>query len=319
MKRLIGFIAVFVAAANVSAQDVFPSKPIRIVVPYSPGGADTQMRALQPLLTPKLGQALVIENVPGAGGVVAANQVKAAPADGYTLFFTGTAALTMVPNLRKDLTYGLADFVPVGNMTGTPNVVGARADLPYKSMKELIAYARANPGKVNMGSAGTGTLTHVVGAAVQTAGNVTFTHVPFKGVADAVNAMLGGSIDVVHGLPGVMMPHFKSGKLRPLAMTGSSRYEFLPEVPTLSESGVDFIDTSRFGLFAPKGLPQPVLARLAGALEQAVKDPEYKVLMEKISTGVLYHSPKEYQAVLEDESRRWAALIGNPKFAEAMK
>ena len=273
MKRIIALIAALAAASSAWGQDTFPSKPIRIVVPYSPGGADTQMRALQPLLTPKLGQALVIENVPGAGGVVAANQVKAAAPDGYTLFFTGTAALTMVPNMRKDLTYGLADFVPVGNMTGTPNVVGARADLPYRSMKELIAYARANPGKVNMGSAGTGTLTHVVGA--------------------AVNAMLGGSIDIVHGLPGVMMPHFKSGKLRPLAMTGSARYEFLPDVPTLSEVGVDFVDTSRFGLFAPKGLPQPVLQRLAVAVEQAVKDPKYKALMEKISTGVLYHSPKE--------------------------
>jgi tripartite-type tricarboxylate transporter receptor subunit TctC len=121
------------------------------------------------------------------------------------------------------------------------------------------------------------------------------------------------------GLPGVMIPHIRSGKLRAIATTGSSRSEFLPEVPTLKESGYDFVDYARFGLFAPKGVPQPVQQKLAAALEEAVKSPEFAALMQKSFTSVLYHSPAEYRSVLDEENRRWAALLNNPKFAEAMK
>jgi len=316
------FLAVMLAlgiASSARAQTDFPVKPIRIVVPYSPGGADNQMRSLAPALIVRLGQQLVIENVTGAGGIIASNQVKNAAPDGYTLYFTGTAALTMLPNLRKDVTFGLNDFTPIGNMTGTPNAVVVRADPAWKNLGEFLAWAKANPGKVNLGTAGTGTLTHILAAAVQTQGGVRFTHIPFKGVADAVTAMVAGNIDIVTGLPGVMMAHIRGGKLRALATTGGSRSEFLPEVPTLKESGLEFVDTARFGLFAPKGVPEPVLQKLATALEEAVKSPEYAALMQKSFTSVLYHSPAEYRAILEDENRRWAALLSNPKFEEAMK
>lgn len=319
MKAFLAVVLALGIASSASAQTDFPQKPIRIVVPYSPGGADNQMRSLAPALISRLGQQLVIENVTGAGGIIASNQVKNAPPDGYTLYFTGTAALTMLPNLRKDVTFGLNDFAPIGNMTGTPNAVVVRADPAWKDLREFLAWAKANPGKVNLGTAGTGTLTHILAAAVQTQAGVRFTHIPFKGVADAVTAMLAGNIDIVTGLPGVMMAHIRAGKLRALATTGGSRSEFLPDVPTLKESGLEFVDIARFGLFAPKGVPEPVLQKLAAALEEAVKSPEYAALMQKSYTSVLYHSPAEYRAILEDENRRWAALLSNPKFEEAMK
>lgn len=311
--------AAALAAASAFAQSDFPSKPIQMIVPYTPGGADTQIRALGPTLSAKLGQQVVIENVPGAGGIIATNRVKNATPDGYTLYFTGTATLTMLPNMRKDVTFSLRDFVPIGNITGTAGAIAVRAVPEYTNLQEFVAYAKANPHKINLGTSGTGTLTHILGAAMQTVADIHFTHIPYKGVADAVTAMVAGNVDIVFGLPAVMMPHVRAGKLRFIATMGPARSEFVPEVPTLKEAGYDFVDVARFGVLAPKGVPQPVVDKLAAALKEAVASPEYHALMKKSFTTVLYHSPTEFQAVLEEENRRWAALLSNPRFAEAMK
>lgn len=305
--------AVFAQASD------FPSKPIRIVVPYTPGGADTQMRSLGRGLIQRLGQQVVIESVPGAGGIIASNQIKNSVPDGYTLYFTGTATLTMLPVMRKDLTFGLSDFSPIGNITGTAGAVVVRPDPAWRDLREFVAWAKANPRKVNLGTAGAGTLTHIYGAAFQAMADIQFTHIPFKGVADAVAAMLAGNVDIVMGLPGVMINHIRAGKLRAIATFGGSRSEFLPDVPTLKESGIDFVDIARFGLFAPKGLPKLVQNKLALALEQEVKSQDFAALMNRNFTSVLYHSPDEYRIVLEEESRHWSGLLNNPKFAEAMK
>ena len=319
-SKLLAFAtALFATTIALAQQADFPARPIRILVPYTPGGADVQFRALAPTLTAKLGQSLLIENVPGAGGIIATNQIKNSAPDGYTLYFTGTATLTMLPNMRKDVTFSLNDFAPISNITGTAGAVVVRANPAWETVKEFQSWSKRNPGKVNLGTSGTGTLTHIYGAAMQTLADIQFTHVPFKGVADAVNAMVAGNIDIVFGLPGVMIPHIKSGKLRAIATTGGARSEFLPDVPTLQESGYDFVDIARFGLFAPEGVPQPVLQRLALALEEAVKSPDYHALMQKGYTSVLYHSPADYRKVLEEENRRWATLLANPRFAQAMK
>ena len=207
-----------------------------MLVPYGPGGVDYQIRALAPALGNLLGQQIVVENREGGGAIIGTAAVKSAPPDGYTLLFTGTAALSVVPHLRK-APYVIRDFEPIGNVTATPLIVTARGNAPFKTLAELLAHARANPGKVNMGSAGSGTSTHIVGEAFQAAAGIEFTHVPFRGVGAATNAMLSGDVDLVIGVPGVMVPHFATGKLVALASTGKARSEFVLDVPSLFEDG----------------------------------------------------------------------------------
>ena len=205
------------------------------------------IRALAPALGNVLGQQIVVENREGGGAIIGTAAVKSAPPDGYTLLFTGTAALSVVPHLRKS-GYVIDDFEPIGNVTATPLIVTARGNAPFKTLAELVAYAKDNPGKVNMGSAGSGTSTHIVGEAFQAAAGIKFTHVPFRGVGAATNAMLSGDVDLVIGVPGVMVPHFATGKLMPMASTGKGRSEFAPDVPSLFETGLDVVEETKFGL-----------------------------------------------------------------------
>jgi len=221
---------------NSNAQD-FPSRSIKVIVPYGPGGVDLQVRAMVPTLTKSLGQTVVIENKEGGGATVGTLAVKNAPADGYTLLFTGTSALAVVPHLRKNVGFSMDDFVAIGNATSTPLVVATRIDTPYTTLSELIAYARANPGKINMGTAGIGTSTHMAGESFQIAADINFTHIPYRGVGAATQAILGGNSDIVFGLPGVVAPHVLTGKMRVLASMGTKRSEFFPNQPTLVESG----------------------------------------------------------------------------------
>jgi tripartite-type tricarboxylate transporter receptor subunit TctC len=313
----ISFLAL---SGSASAQNgTYPNHPIRVIVPYGPGGADVQLRVVGPILTRLLGQPFVIENREGAGGVIGTAMVKSAPADGYTLLFTATAALTMVPHLPAGANYKASDFVPIGNMTGNPLILVARADEPYKNFDEFIAYARAHPGKVNLGSAGIGTNTHILGVGIASTAGVRFTHIPFRGVAQAVQGMLGGNADFVIGLAGVMLPFVQNGKLRPLASTGATRSEWFPNVPTLKEKGLDVVESNRVGIFAPKGTPTAIVNKLAGALAEAVKQPEFRDTMKKSTTTVLYQTPEALAKQLVMDSAYWERMLGDPKFAAAMK
>ena len=298
----------------------YPSRPINMIVPLQAGsGVDAILRTVANKMAENMGQNIVIENQPGASGLIGAERLTKAAPDGYTIGGLNDGILTMLPNLNKELKFGIDDFTPIGNITGTSGLVAIRMTPQWGNIGEFVAWAKANPGKVNLGTAGAGTLTHILGAAMQARGGVKYTHIPYKGVADAVTAMLAGNVDIVLSLPAVVIPHVKTGKLRAIATFGNVRSEFLPEAPTFRESGIDFVDVARFGLFGPKGLPAPVLAKLASALEEAVKSPEFAALMQKGYTTVLYHAPAEYRTVLDDENRRWAALLNDPNFAEAMK
>jgi len=313
MRKLFAFAVALAMAAAAGAQD-YPSKPVRIIVPYGPGGVDLQVRAMAPTLTRILGQQVVIENREGGGAVIGTNAVKSAAPDGYTILFTGTSALAVVPHLRKNVGYTLDDFVAIGNATGTPLLIGVRADAPYKTLKELVAYAKANPGKINMGSAGTGTTTHMAGEAFQIAAGIEFTHIPFKGVGAATQAILGGNSDIVFGVPTTILPHAQSGKLRVLASMGPKRSEFAPDAPTLVESGYDVTEVTRFGFFAPKGTPPAVLQKLVDAVAQAVREPDFIAAMKKSNASVLYLTPAELRAAVEAESSHWARVLKNPRF-----
>ena len=305
--------------AGAAAAQAYPSHPVRVIVPYGPGGVDLQVRAMAPTLARILGQQVVIENREGGGAIIGTNAVKNASPDGYTILFTGTSALAVVPHLRKNVGYSIDDFAPIGNATGTPLVIAVRADTPYKTLKELVAYAKANPGKVNMGTAGPGTSTHMAGEAFQIAADINFTHIPFKGVGAATTAILGGNSDIVFGLPGVMAPHVASGKLRILASMGPKRSEFFSDAPTLVESGYDVIEVTRFGFFAPRATPPAVQQQLVDGVAQATRDAEFIAAMKKASTSVLYLNPAELRAAVVAESNFWAKMLKNPRFADIVK
>lgn len=304
---LIAFSLPLAMTATAMAAD-WPGKPIRFIVPYAPGGTDSQLRALAPTLEKLLGQHLVIENKPGGGASIGASYVKNAAADGYTLLYTGTGALTVIPNLTPQ-NYSYGDFVPIGNAVGTPFVIATTPNSPFRTIGEMVAYARANPDKLSFGSAGYGTTTHMTGAAMALAAGIKLVHVPFQGISPAVTALMGGHIDMAIGLPSAIMPQVAAGKLLALASAGSERIDILRDVPTLRESGIDATDVTKFGLFAPKGTPEEAIATLTAALRKAIDDPQFQHTMRAAYNNVMYLEPGVLEQTVEQENAYYRELI----------
>jgi tripartite-type tricarboxylate transporter receptor subunit TctC len=296
-------------------QAAWPERPIRIIVPYGPGGSDAVIRMVGPDMSKLLsGQPLVVENRPGGGATVGTLAVRNSPPDGYTLLYTGTAPLTVSPHMRP-LGYKLDDFAPIGNLTATALIVVARADAPYKTINELIEFAKANPTKVNFGSSGVNTTTHIVGEVFQVAAAVRFTHVPYNGGAQQVAALLSGSADVVIGIPGAYMAQINAGKARGLASTGLKRSPFLPSGPSLkSEMGLDVIEETKFGLLAPRGVPPEVIDTLAKALQASAMSEEFQSKMRSSFTTPHYLNPAEFAAALAQEDKYWRTMLARPEF-----
>ncbi|GAA4326754.1 tripartite tricarboxylate transporter substrate binding protein BugE [Pigmentiphaga soli] len=323
-KTLAGVVAgiACLASHGAAAQGAssFPTRAIRIIVPFSPGASDTQIRTLGPLMSKRLnGQPIVVENSPGGGGIVGANIVRHAPPDGYTLFFTGAAGLTLLPALRADVPYKLRDFVAIGNVSSLPGVLVVRADAPYRTMAEIVAYARKHPGKINFGSAGVGTASHTFGVGPQVFGDFRFTHVPYKGMADVIQAILAGTVDAGFAIPGLVMPYLQAGKLRAIAVSSAKRSEFLPDVPTYREAGIDYVDGESYGLVGPKGVPPAIVKQVSDALAESMKAPEFVNLMQKLYTSVDYVAPGPYQEMLEARDRSWHEYLANPAFRQLMQ
>ncbi len=307
IRGLITFAAAIAFAAPAAAQE-WPTKPIRVIVPYAPGGTDQQIRAMAPTLQKILGQPLVIENKAGGGAAIGAAFVKESAPDGYTLLYTGNGALTVVTHMRKQ-SYSLDDFVAIGNVTGTPFVVAARPNAPFKTLREMVAYAKANPDKVNYGSAGQGTTTHMAGEAIAAAAGIKIVHVPFQGIGPAVTSILGGNVDIVIGLPSAIMPQVAAGKLVALASTGPERIDILKDMPTLRESGIDVVDVTKFGMLAPKGTPPAVAQKLTAALREAVATPEFTDLMRKSYNSIMFMDPAQFRSTLQTEDKYFKSLI----------
>ena len=297
------------------AQQDYPNRPIRIVVPYAPGGTDQQVRLLAPALQKILGQSLVIENIAGAGAIIGATAVKNARPDGYTLLYTGTGALTVGPNIAKT-PYVMDDLTPVGNVIGTPFVVAARPDAPFKTLAEMLAHARANPGRISYGSAGHGTTTHMAGEAIAGAAGIKLLHVPYQGIGPAVASILGGNVDLVVGLPNAIMPHVNAGKLVPLAITGPQRSDLMPGFMTVREGGLDMTDVTKFGFFAPKGTPDAILQKWIAAVPEAMKSPEFIEATRRSYNGAMYLNPTQFKVVLDNEDRHFKKLIKDLKLGE---
>lgn len=294
------------------ASKSYPTRPIRLIVPQSPGAAnDTISRIVAAKMGEALGQQFVIDNRAGAGGVIAAEIAARAAPDGYTLFATGTSPQVIAPQIIKNLKYHpTQDFAPISLFAVTHNVLVVNPKLPVTSVRELVAYGRANPGKLNVANAGPGTQSHLAGVALFMALGIDVIQVPYKGGGPAVAAVIAGESQVAMPPAPAVMSHVRSGRLRALGSSGAKRSPGTPELATLIESGVPgFVFTGWFGLLAPKGTPKPIISRLHETLVKAVNDLATSKQMGNAGGDPETNSPAEFSRFMDEEWKRFGAAI----------
>ncbi len=310
---LAGLAAVAVGLLPAVAQaQAFPSKPLTIVVPFPAGGTtDILARIIGQYMGTDLGQPVVIDNRAGAGGNIGSQAVARAPADGYTLLMGTVGTHAINASLYKRLPYDpVKDFAPLTRAAMVPNLLVAHPGQPYKSVQEMIAYAKANPGKINFASSGNGTSIHLSGELFKSLAQIDMQHVPYRGSAPAVADLLGGQTGVMFDNLPSALPHVKAGTLRPLAVTTAKRSPELPDVPTIAEAGVPGYDaTSWFGMFAPAGTPEPVLTRLNASIVKALNDPDVKKRIAEQGAEPTPETPAAFAAFIQAEMSKWAQVV----------
>jgi tripartite-type tricarboxylate transporter receptor subunit TctC len=309
IAALLAAVAVL-AAAPLSAQD-YPSKPIRLIVPFAAGGpADSLARAIGPAMSASLKQPVVIENKPGAGGALGVDAVAKATPDGYTIGISGGGALVIIP-FMSDLPYVVQrDLQPLTTVGRVASVMVASLQSGFKSVADLIAYSKANPGKVNFASAGPGTTIHLSGELFNIEANIKMVHVPYRGAAPAVADLLGGHIQIMlPDLPAVL-EHVRAGKLAALAVVGKQRSPSLPDTPTMGEAGLPrVVSDSWYGLIAPAGMPPPVLSKIHAAAVEALRLPEVASQIDKLGATAAPTSAEEFRSLIDEEQKKWKQVI----------
>jgi tripartite-type tricarboxylate transporter receptor subunit TctC len=297
--------------AGAALAQTYPARAIRLVVPQSPGGSTDQVaRPLAKQLGDALGQPVVIDNRAGAGSVIGTDIVAKAAPDGYTLLAVA-ASFTISPSLYKQLPYDAArDFTPITMVSSFPNILVVNSSLTVSSVAELFKFAKANPGKLNYSSSGIGTGTHLSMELLKHLAGIDLVHVPYKGGAPSVNALLGGEVQVTLATISTALPHVKTGRLRALAVTSGKRVGALPDVPTLQESGLkDYEYSSWIGLLAPAKTPRAVVEKLGAAAARAARTPEMKTVLALEGAEPIGNSPDEFAAQVRTEMERWAKLV----------
>jgi tripartite-type tricarboxylate transporter receptor subunit TctC len=309
MKRLAA--AAFCLAASVAAAQPFPARPVKIIVPFAPGGnLDVTARLLGEHMAKTMGQPFVIENRPGAGGALGSEVVAKSAPDGYTLVAGTTATSIVSPLLIANPPYQLASFAPVGMMAVTPLVLEVPAASPHQDFRSYLAFVRANPGKVSMGHSGNGTTNHVAILQLQDALKVQWNIIPYKGSGPALVDLVGGQIDSMVDQTSSSLPQIQGGKLRALAVGTRSRIADLPNVPTLQEEGVaNFEAVTPSGLFAPAGTPREIVTALNAALNKALADPAVKKRLAELGSEVRPVSAAEFTRFLHEEEGKLKALV----------
>lgn len=302
----------FVAlTGNAQAQTDYPNKPIKIVVPFAPGGAaDTTARLISEPLAKQLGQPVIVENKPGGGATIGASFVASAPADGYTLLYTTPGPQITNPYLMSKLPYDPdKDLIPVTRLSWFPNVLVVNPKLPVNNVAELIAYAKKNPGKVNFGSAGIGASSHLAGELFKSAANVDITHVPYKGTGQAVSDLVAGNLQMVIDSLSVYLPYIKSGQVRVLAIAMPQRSPLLPDVPPVSDVLKGFDATAVNYLTAPAGTPPAVISKLNKAIVAVMADPALQERMITMGMIPKTSTPEEMANEVKSEQIKWKKVI----------
>lgn len=292
------------------AQD-FPSKPVRIVIGFPPGGAiDIIARVMAPKMTAQLGQTVVIDNKPGAGGIIGMQQVARSPADGYTVFMGTMGNFSITPGLVKDLPYNvLKDFAPVKEVAAAAFVIYVNPKLPFKTVPELLAYAKEHPGKLNFSSSGNGGLPHVAGEMFNLATGIKMTHVPYKGSAPSINDVEAGQVQLTFEAVAAGLPQTRAGRLRALATTGEKRLDVLPDVPTVAETVPGFIVNNWFGVAVPAGTPRDRIDRLQKSMTDALKQPDVAKTLAGLGVQPVDDTPAQFGAYVKSETERWQKVI----------
>lgn len=286
LRTICASLLVAASAAPAIAQD-YPARTITMVMPYAPGGpGDTITRLFAAAMQKNLGQQIIVDNPAGASGSIGTARVARSNPDGYTILMTHISHATN-PMMIKNLSYSpVKDFEPIGLATVGPMVLVARKDFPPANSKEFVEYVKKNQGKISMGNAGVGSASHLCSLMFMEALGVKLNAIPYKGTAPAMNDLLGGQIDILCDQTTSTVGHIKGGRVKPYAIAGTKRIDSLPDVPALSEAGVKDFDLSIwFGIYAPKGTPQPVIDKLSASLQKAVQDPDVKARLESIGTA----------------------------------
>ena len=315
MKRTLAACAVGLLAALApsfaGAQGTFPARTVRFIVPFPGGGInDVLARIVGEKLQSKWGQPIVVENKTGAGGNIGAELAYQSEGDGYTLLLSPPGPLAVNQSLYKQLSYKPQEFVPITVVGSVPNVVIVRKELPVNSLKELIDYVKANPGKVTFGSQGNGATPHLTGMMFQGMTDTRMVHVPYRGENLVLNDMIGGHVDVFFGNLAAGGPPFRDGRVKILALADTHRSPMLPEIPTTAEAGLPgLVSTGWFALAAPPKTPQSLVSEIAKAAVETIKMPDVQAKFRAASVEPVGNSPTEMAAFLAEESRRWSDII----------
>jgi tripartite-type tricarboxylate transporter receptor subunit TctC len=290
----------------------YPNRAITLVIPFAPGGSTSIVgRGVADKMGELLGEKVVVDNRPGAGGTVGTKAVAKSEPDGYTLVLGYTGTLAIGPSLYKNVGYDpRKDFAPIGMIGNAPNSLVVNPSFPAKTVAELIAYAKANPGKVNFGSAGAGTASHITGEYFARAAGITLVHVPYKGTGPAMTDLLGGHIPMAFAPIPASHANIAAGTLRGLAVTSTTRSSLLPDVPTIAESALPGFDASLYyGLAAPAGTPRPIIDKLNKALREALASDVVKKQLTLDGTEITAGTPEDYADFIDKDEKKWAGLV----------
>ena len=315
MRKLLWGLAMTTALNHLCsmafAAEPYPTRPIKVILPFAAGGqSDVVARLIAERMAVGLGQPLVVENVAGAGGMIAAANVARAAPDGYTIFLANASTLTIAPYLQKRATVQPSTFTPITTVTQFPLVLVVNSNSPFKTLADVIARARATPDKVSFASPGYGTTPHLAGETLMREANITITHVPYKGGAPALNDLLGGQVDLFFEAPATLLPQIQAGKLRPLAVTSKARMPSLPEVRTVAEQGMPKLALESWSAFvAPAGTPADIVRRLRVETEKVLKSEEIVSKLRERGFEATSSTPDELARMIRDEGRTWSQLI----------
>ncbi|MFL5051833.1 MAG: Bug family tripartite tricarboxylate transporter substrate binding protein [Xanthobacteraceae bacterium] len=299
------------AAAGSAAAQPYPNRPIKLIVPFPAGGPpDVIARIVADSISTRLGQSVVVDNRPGAGATIGTRSVANAEPDGHTLLFASTTSLSIGPALFKNLDYDpVKSFTPVAGISTGPMVVVLHPSVPAKTVQELVAYAKANPGKLNYG-AGVASPPHIAWGLFTAVTGTDILFVPYRGMAPAMNDLISGQIQMMIDGTGPLLPHIQAGTFRALAVTGKTRSPDFPHLPTMIESGYpDYVLTFWTGIVAPAGTPQPIVARLNSAINDGLASIVLKDGLAKFNVEANIASPQEFAAMLAQEAEKWAGIV----------